>query len=284
MAGNEATPDKWDDNAFELAWPVEEGKAAGLYFYLEPIEEYLPGNRVRVTGHGEMLLLGGYSYLGLNNHPAINAAASAAIEKYGTGTHGVRLLAGTLAIHRDLEAEVARFKNTEAAATFSSGYFANVCTIACLVGRHDTVICDKLDHASIVDGCLLSGAKFVRYRHNDMEHLEKSLKDSKNSGRIMVVSDGVFSMDGDVLNLPEISRLCRKYGALLMVDEAQSLGVLGKTGRGVECVFRRKPITRTARSRSLIPRQADHPFRSKPITIPPTSRSLWGSRAESREA
>lgn len=224
----------WNDKAFEPIWPVTEGRKAGLYFYLESIEEYLPGNRVRVAGHGEMLLLGGYSYLGLNGHPAINAAASAAIEKYGTGTHGVRLLADTLALHRELEVEVARFKGTEAAAVFSSGFLANVSAIACLVGRHDTVICDKLDHASIVDGCRLSGAKCVRYQHNDMEQLEKSLKDAKNPGRRLVVVDGVFSMDGDVVNLPDVSRLCKEYGALLMVDEAHSIGVLGKTGRGVE--------------------------------------------------
>ena len=226
--------DTWDEKAFEPLWPVDEGRRAGLYFYLESIDEYLPGNRVRVANHGEMLLLGGYSYLGLNGHPDINAAASAAIEKYGTGTHGARMLAGTLALHRELEAEVARFKGTEAAATFSSGFFANVSAITCLIGRDDTVICDKLDHASIVDGCLLSGARFLRYRHNDMDHLEKSLADTAGSGRRMVIVDGVFSMDGDIVNLPEVSRLCREYGALLMVDEAHSLGVLGKTGHGVE--------------------------------------------------
>ncbi|MDR3685629.1 MAG: aminotransferase class I/II-fold pyridoxal phosphate-dependent enzyme [Coriobacteriia bacterium] len=224
----------WDDQAFEPLWSVEDGRKAGLYFYLEAIEEYLPGNRVRVVGHGEMLLLGGYSYLGLNRHPEIDAAAHDAIEHYGTGTHGVRMLAGTTALHKELEAEVARFKGTEAAVTFSSGYFANFSTIACLLGRHDTVICDKLDHASIVDGCILSGARFVRYRHNDMTHLEKSLKDPKNTGRVLVVTDAVFSMDGDVVNLPEVSRLCKEHGALLMVDEAHSIGVLGKTGRGIE--------------------------------------------------
>src|SRR5664280_1751576 len=130
---------EWNEDAFATAWPVDEGRKAGLYFYLEAIEEYLPDNRVRVAGHGEMLLLGGYSYLGLNRHPQIDAAAVAAIEKYGTGTHGVRLLAGSLELHRELEREVAAFKGTEAAATFSSGYFANVSAIAGLVGRHDTV-------------------------------------------------------------------------------------------------------------------------------------------------
>ncbi len=223
-----------NDQAFETYWPVGPVREQDLYFYLEAIEEYLPGCRVRVAGHGEMLLLGGYSYLGLNGHPAINAAAMRAIERYGTGTHGVRMLAGTLELHRELEAAVARFKGTEAAATFSSGFFTNVSTIACLVGRNDTVICDKLDHASIVDGCLLSGAKFVRFRHNDMGHLESCLKDTTHPGKRLVIVDAVFSMDGDIINLPEVSRLCRAHGVTLMVDEAHSVGVLGATGHGIE--------------------------------------------------
>jgi 8-amino-7-oxononanoate synthase len=213
---------------------VERARAADLYFYLETIEEYLPGNRVRVKGYGDMLMLGGYSYLGLIGHPAIDEAARKAIERFGTGTHGVRMLAGTLSLHRELEARVAKFKGTEAAATFSSGFFANVSTIAALVGRRDTVICDKLDHASIVDGCLLSGAKFVRFRHNDMVHLEKCLQDPAHPGKRLVIVDGVYSMDGDIVNLPEVSRLCREYGATLMVDEAHSVGVLGETGHGIE--------------------------------------------------
>ena len=203
-----------------------------VYFYLEQIEEYLPGSRVRVTDHGDMLLLGGYSYLGLNGHPKINQAACEAISKYGTGTHGVRLLAGSLNLHRQLEAKVAEFKQTEAAATFSSGFFANVSTIASLLGRDDTVICDKLNHASIVDGCQLSGAKLVRFQHNDMDSLETCL--AKSKGKKMVIVDAVFSMDGDIINLPEVSRLCRQYGAWLMVDEAHSIGVLGATGKGIE--------------------------------------------------
>jgi 8-amino-7-oxononanoate synthase len=218
----------------EPYWPVKPVRDADLYFYLEAIEAYLPGNRVRVAGHGDMLLLGGYSYLGLNGHPAINQAACRAIEKYGTGTHGVRMLAGTLDLHLQLEAKVAAFKGTERAATFSSGYFANVSAIACLVGRHDTVICDKFNHASIVDGCQLSGAKFVRFRHNDMDHLETCLKDPSHPGKRLVIVDAVFSMDGDIIDLPSVSRLCRVYGAALMVDEAHSIGVLGTTGHGIE--------------------------------------------------
>ena len=121
------------DLSLEPYWPVKPVRDADLYFYLESIKEYLPNNRVRVTGHGDLLMLGGYSYLGLNGHPAINKAAIQAIERFGTGTHGVRMLAGTVEIHRQLEVKVAAFKGTQAAATFSSGYFANVSAIACLV-------------------------------------------------------------------------------------------------------------------------------------------------------
>jgi glycine C-acetyltransferase len=232
-----------NDQALETFWPIASLRDQDLYFYLEQIEEYLPGSRVRVRGHGEMLLLGGYSYLGLNGHPEINAAAIRAIEQYGTGAHGARMLAGTLDLHKELEQAIAGFKGTEAAATFSSGFFANVSTIACLVGRHDTVLCDKLNHASVVDGCQLSGANFLRFRHNDMEHLEATLKAAPPAGKKLVIVDGVFSMSGAVINLPEVSRLCRKYGASLMVDEAHSIGVLGATGRGIEEHFGLPPDT-----------------------------------------
>ena len=223
-----------NDKSLERYWPIKSMREADVYFYLEAIQEYLPDNRVRVAGHGEMLMLGGYSYLGLNGHPTINEAAQRVIEKYGTGTHGVRMLAGTLEIHRQLEARIAEFKGTESAATFSSGFFANVSAIACLIGRHDTVICDKLNHASIVDGCQLSGAKLVRFRHNDMEHLQECLEDPTHPGKRLVIVDAVFSMDGDIIDLPAVSRLCRAHGAMLMVDEAHATGVLGATGHGIE--------------------------------------------------
>lgn len=223
-----------NNQLFEPYWPVQPAREQDVYFYNEVIEAYQPDDRVTVKGHGDMLMLGGYSYLGLNGHPKINQAAQAAIDKYGTGTYGVRLLAGTLTLHRQLEERISGFKGTEAAVTFSSGYAANFSTIAAVVGRHDTVICDKLDHASIVDGCLLSQARLVRFRHNDMGHLEACLKDPANTGRKLVVVDAVFSMDGDIINLPDVSRLCREYGALLMVDEAHSIGMLGRTGHGIE--------------------------------------------------
>ncbi|MCS7284051.1 MAG: aminotransferase class I/II-fold pyridoxal phosphate-dependent enzyme [Anaerolineae bacterium] len=212
---------------------VEEGRAAGFYFYNQPIEELMGGARVRVNGR-EMGMYASYSYLGLVGHPRINEAARRAIERYGTGTHGVRFLAGTLPVHCELEETIAAFKNTEAAVTFSSGYVTNLSVIAALVGRGDYVICDKLNHASIVDGCLLSGAEFRRFRHNDMNDLERCLRQVPPEATKLVVVDAVFSMDGDIIDLPRVVELCRQYNAWLMVDEAHSVGVLGKTGRGIE--------------------------------------------------
>lgn len=218
----------------EMLWDIDLYKKQGLYFYCEEVQDILPNGRVNVTNHGEMIMLGSYSYLGLIGHPKINQAAIDAVNKYGTGTHGVRLLAGTLKLHHELEETIAAFKETEAAVTFSSGYVTNLSTISSLLRKGDTVICDKLNHASIVDGCLLAQANFVRFRHNDMAHLERRLQEAGTSGRKLVVVDAVFSMDGDIINLPEVSRLCRQYGAYLMVDEAHSIGVIGKTGRGIE--------------------------------------------------
>jgi len=205
---------------------------AGMYFYLQPLEE-LDGAWASVNGR-RMLIFASYGYLDLLGHPKINAAAQEALARYGTGTHGVRILAGTLPLHNELEQTIARFKNAEAAIVYSSGYVTNVAVVSSLVGRKDVVICDKFNHASIVDGCLLSHAKLVRFRHNDMADLERRLRQADpNVGRLVIV-DAVFSMDGDIINLPEVSRLCRKYDALLMVDEAHSLGVLGETGHGIE--------------------------------------------------
>ncbi|MEK6574984.1 MAG: pyridoxal phosphate-dependent aminotransferase family protein [Chloroflexota bacterium] len=208
-------------------------KDAGLYFFNQPVDE-LRGNARAVVRGREMMMFASYSYLGLLGHPRINEAARAALDRFGTGTHGVRLLAGTLRLHEELEETIASFKCAEAAVTFSSGYTANLAAVSTLVGRRDTVICDKLNHASIVDGCLLSGAKFVRFKHNDMEDLERALQSADSSGVKLVVADAVFSMDGDVINLPRVVELCRKHHAWLMVDEAHSVGVLGKTGRGIE--------------------------------------------------
>lgn len=212
---------------------VSETKEADLYFFNQPVDELRGSARAVVRGR-EMLMFASYSYLGLLGHPRINEAAKAAVDRYGTGTHGVRLLAGTLRLHEELEDTIANFKNAEAAVTFSSGYVTNLTAVSTLVGRHDTVICDKLNHASIVDGCFLSGAKFARFKHNDMEDLDRVLAEAVSSGVRLVVVDAVFSMDGDVIDLPAVVELCRKHRAWLMVDEAHSVGMLGKTGRGIE--------------------------------------------------
>lgn len=208
-------------------------KENDLYYYNQPVSELRGGARVIVNGR-EMGMYASYSYLGLIGHPRINAAAKAAIDRYGTGTHGVRTLAGTLKIHQELEETIADFKHAEAAITYSSGYATNLSVISTLMGRGDWVISDKLNHASIVDGCLMSGAEFRRFRHNDMEDLERRLQQAPADVSKLVVADAVFSMDGDVIDLPRIVALCQKYKAWLMIDEAHSVGVLGETGRGIE--------------------------------------------------
>ena len=208
-------------------------KSNDLYFYNQPVQEILPGMKVRVNGR-EMGMYASYSYLGLINHPRINAAAKAAVDKFGTGTNGVRTLAGTLTIHTELEETIANFKHAEAAVTYTSGYATNLTVVSTLMGRGDYVLSDKLNHASIVDGCLMSGAEFRRFKHNDMAHLETMLKNVPEGAAKMVVADSVFSMDGDILDLPKVIELCQKYNAWLMIDEAHSVGVLGERGTGIE--------------------------------------------------
>ncbi len=211
---------------------IQEAKEHDLYPYMH-CSDTVEG--VHVTVHGRpMVQFASYSYLDLLGHPRINAAAKKAIDEFGTGTHGVRFLAGTNRIHVELEKKIASFKKTEAAVAIASGYGANSGTISALLGRHDVVISDKINHASIVDGCILSRAQFVRFEHNDMASLEKALGEAPKTGTKLVVADAVFSMDGDIINLPEVIRLCRKFKALLMIDEAHSLGVLGKKGTGIE--------------------------------------------------
>ncbi|NWG32992.1 MAG: aminotransferase class I/II-fold pyridoxal phosphate-dependent enzyme [Chloroflexi bacterium] len=208
-------------------------KANDLYFYNQPIEEILPGMKVRVNGR-EMGMYASYSYLGLINHPRINEAARRAVDKFGTGTNGVRSLAGSLTLHTELEETIAHFKRAEAALTYSSGYATNLTVVSTLMGRGDYVFSDKLNHASIVDGCLMSGAEFRRFRHNDMEHLESLLRNAPPDVAKLVIADSVFSMDGDIIDLPRMVELCKTYSAWLMIDEAHSVGVLGKRGTGIE--------------------------------------------------
>ena len=219
----------------EYAERIGWGKTEGVYLYLQPVEA-VDGAYVTITGR-RMLLGSSYSYLGLLGHPAIQAAAQAAITHYGTGTHGVRLLAGNTDLHDRLEARLARFVGAEACTVYSSGYLANIAAISSLLGRDDVVICDKLDHASIIDGCLLSGARFVRVPHNDIPAFDRALAKVPTGISKLVVVDAVFSMDGDVIDLPPLVETCRRHGAWLMVDESHSLGVLGDHGQGIEAHF-----------------------------------------------
>ena len=202
------------------------------FFYMKSIEG-LSGAHTQIDGR-EMLMFASYNYLGLISHPEVKEAAKKAIDEYGTGAAGVRFLAGTTRAHEDLEKKIARFKKADDAVTYSSGYVTNLAALTTLCQRGDLVIMDKLVHASIIDGCLLSGANHRSFLHNDMESLERILTQSYNYQNKLIVIDAVYSMDGDIANLPEISRLAKKYNAKLMVDEAHSIGVIGKTGHGIE--------------------------------------------------
>ncbi|MFB6614064.1 aminotransferase class I/II-fold pyridoxal phosphate-dependent enzyme [Streptomyces sp. NPDC085524] len=181
-----------------------------------------------------LLMMSGYSYLGLAGDERVVAAAKAAVDLYGTGNHGVRALAGTTPLHEELEAEVAKVAGREKALVFGSGYAANTGTVGAIVGPGDTVFIDKYDHASIVDGCKLSGAKVVRFRHNDVAHLERRLATAPDTGVRLVIVDSVYSMDGDIAPLVDLRKVCDAHNALLMVDEAHALGVIGATGKGIE--------------------------------------------------
>lgn len=202
----------------------------GLYRRMRRVVE---NRTTRVVMDGrEVLLLCSNNYLGLANHPALKEASIRAVEKYGTGSGASRLVSGTMELHEELEARLAVFKGTERALIFNSGYAANTGVLPALVGKGDVVYCDRLNHASIVDGCLLSRARLVRYPHNDMATLRRLLEEKGEGARKLIVTDGVFSMDGDLAPLPELVDLKKEFGALLMVDDAHGTGVLGTTGRG----------------------------------------------------
>ncbi len=190
------------------------------------------GPVVQMEGR-EMLMLGSNNYLGLTGDPRVKAAARDALETYGTALTGSRLLNGTIPLHIELEAELADWMGTESALVFTTGYQANVGCIGTILGPGDTVICDAGDHASILDGCRLSGAKLRPFRHNRMDKLERMLQRAAgDGGGVLVVVDGVFSMEGDICPLIEVTELCNRYGARLMVDEAHGVGALGARGAG----------------------------------------------------
>lgn len=209
---------------------LQELHQAGLYRSLLPVEG-VEGPFVKIGGK-KYLCFCSNDYLGLAGHPRIKRVAQEAIERYGWGTGASRLVSGNTTIHEALEIELAHFKGTEAALVFPSGYMANVGTITALVGKGDIVIGDRLNHASLIDGCRLSGADFRVYVHKDVEGLEGVLRRSSQYGKRLVVTDGVFSMDGDLSPLPNIVELAKKYKAMLMVDDAHGTGVLGKKGKG----------------------------------------------------
>lgn len=203
----------------------------GLYPYFRPIES---DQDTVVTINGKpVLMFGSNSYLGLTNHPRLKEAAIKAVEKYGTGCAGSRFLNGTLDIHIELEERLAKLVHKEAALVYATGFSVNAGVVSCVTGREDYLIFDEFDHASIIEGKRLAFSKQLKYRHNDMDALEKVLKKCEPDKIKLIVVDGVFSMEGDVVKLPEIVALAKKYNASIYVDEAHSLGVFGKTGAGV---------------------------------------------------
>lgn len=207
---------------------------AGLYPYFVPLED-TEGTEVTIDGR-QVIMIGSNNYLGLTTHPKVLAAAIEGVEKYGTSCTGSRFLNGTLALHLELERRLANFVGKEAALVFSTGMQVNLGTISAIVGPGDFVIIDKDNHASIVDGCRLSLGKMKRYRHGDLDHLERILSQLPADAGKLVVVDGVFSMGGDIVDLRNLVPICQKYGARLYVDDAHSLGVLGN-GRGTAAHF-----------------------------------------------
>lgn len=211
---------------------ARELQAAGAYPYFIPIANS-HGTEVEIGGR-RLIMIGSNNYLGLTHDPRVQRAAQLATEQHGTACTGSRFLNGTLELHEELERRLARFLGREAALCFSTGYQANLGVISALCGKGDVILCDRENHASIIDGCRLTFADVRKFRHNDPEHLESLLKKAAEEQRgILIIVDGAFSMMGDLADLPTITALARTYGARVLVDEAHSVGVLGKTGRGV---------------------------------------------------
>lgn len=208
----------------------QKAKAAGVYPYFRKIESE-QDTEVLINGK-KVLMFGSNSYLGLTNHPKVIEAAVAATKKYGTGCAGSRFLNGTLDIHIALEDRLAKFVGKDEAIIYSTGFQVNLGVASCLTGREDYILWDELDHASIIEGCRLSMSKKIKYKHNDMESLEKKLQMCDPDKVKLIITDGVFSMEGDVANLPKICELAKKYDAAVYVDEAHGIGVFGNQGRG----------------------------------------------------
>jgi 8-amino-7-oxononanoate synthase len=209
---------------------TRELRANDIYAYFRSISS--PQDPIVTMGGEKIVMLGSNNYLGLTNHPEVKAAAQAALAKYGTGCAGSRLLNGTLDIHVELEEKIVEFMGAEAVLTFSTGYQVNVGVISCLLGRHDVAYLDSLNHASIIDGVRLGFGKSFKFRHNDMADLEAKLQRAHDTRSKMIIVDGVFSMEGDLCDLPKLVELKNRYGTRLMVDDAHGLGVFGDNGRG----------------------------------------------------
>lgn len=210
-------------------------KERGLYPYFRSIES-AQDTEVIIEGN-KVLMFGSNSYLGLTNHPKIKEAAKVAVDKYGTGCAGSRFLNGTLDIHLELERRLAAYVGKESAVLFSTGFQVNLGVISCLLERNDYLILDEYDHASIIDGSRLSFSRTIKYAHNDMEDLRKKLSRLPEDSAKLIVADGIFSMEGDLVKLPEIVKLAEEFGANIMMDDAHSLGVIGFNGSGVASHF-----------------------------------------------
>lgn len=212
---------------FDTAKKAQELGIYPYFHYLESGQDTV----VNMEGH-RVIMIGSNNYLGLTSHPEVINAGIEAYKKYGSGCSGSRFLNGTLDLHMQLEDELAKFLNREAVITFGTGFQSNLGIISAIAGRNDVILCDKENHASIYDGCRLSYAKMYRYEHNDMQDLERNLQSIPSDKGILIVTDGVFSMGGDLCRLPEIVALAKKYGARIMIDDAHGLGVFGAHGRG----------------------------------------------------
>ncbi|HDP67244.1 MAG TPA: aminotransferase class I/II-fold pyridoxal phosphate-dependent enzyme [Candidatus Marinimicrobia bacterium] len=223
---------------FEKCYNYKDAEIArreGYYPYFIPFSG--GDDTVMIYNGAKKIMIGSNNYLGLTHHPKVVEAAKKALEEYGTGRTGSRFLNGTLDIHEQFEQELAEFVGKAAALIFSTGFLVNLGTISTLLGKKDTVIIDRLDHASIVDGCRLSGATIRRYQHNDLDELQAILEEPSNNNGKMLIVDGVFSMEGDIAPLPALCTLAKKYHVRLMVDDAHSIGVLGPQGNGTAAHF-----------------------------------------------
>src|SRR6202789_4552791 len=227
-------PEKTSSNRPQLAHltaQLDDLRARGTYFRLRVLDD-AQAPICHYDGR-EVINLASNNYLGLCDHPKLLEAAVAAIDKYGVGSGAVRTIAGTMRIHMELEEKIARFKGVEACGVFQSGFTANAGTVSSILGKEDFILSDELNHASIIDGARLSRAKIKVFRHKDVAHAEELLQEIEGEpGKKLIITDGVFSMDGDIGPVDKLAQLAEKYGAIMMVDDAHSSGVLGRNGRG----------------------------------------------------